>query len=300
MAVKDVPPVIDLLEEEEEEEWPEAGAQNLEEAEQYMDRINNVFDHLSTLIHEDKKDALELTIRNFKKLVVKQWEMMGDADKDVILHTIKDPAVVYLCQHLTRGGVKVFNPPDEIPTSPEFIRQLPERMRQAEETVFITDIFDHAAQAHEHLSSVCTNISALAKITDKTTLLTIINGAVRPLVQINIPEGFLNLVEDRHPKTTEEERREKVCKTVLPVSNSPCLAHELKNSPTQILAAAVWLKLNRKYFNEGMAKEACDRFEVRAKQLSRVLMGRKYLGGTQARKCKATEELPVQRKKADT
>ena len=136
---------------------------------------------------------------------------------------------------------------------------------------------------------MCANISTLAKITDKTTLLTIINGAVRPLVQVNIPEGFLNLVEDQQPKTTEEERCEKVCKTVLPVSNSLCLAHKPKNGPTRILAAAVWLKLNHKYFNEGMAKEACDRFEVRAKQLSRVLMGRKYLGGTQARKRKATE-----------
>ena len=133
----------------------------------------------------------------------------------------------------------------------------------------------------------------MAKITDKTTLHTIINGAVRPLVQIDIPEGFLNPVEDRQPKMTEEERREKVCKMVLPVSNAPCLAHELKNSPTCILAVAVWLKLNCKYFNEGMAKEACDRFEVRAKQLSRVLMGRKYLGGTQAKKCKATYEPPV-------
>ena len=96
MAVKDAPPLIDLLKEEEEEEWPEAGAQNPEEAEQYVERINNVFDHLSTLIHEDKKDALELTIRNFKKLVVKQWETMGDADVDVVLCTIKDPTAVYL------------------------------------------------------------------------------------------------------------------------------------------------------------------------------------------------------------
>ena len=141
--------------------------------------------------------------------------------------------------------------------------------------------------------AVCANISALAKITDKTTLQTIINGAVRPLVQINIPEGFLNPVEDKQTKTTEEERCEKVRKMVLPVPNAPCLAHKPKNGPTHILAAAVWLKLNHKYFNEGMAKEACDRFEVRAKQLSRVLMGRKYLGGTQARKHKATEELLV-------
>ena len=87
---------------------------------------------------------------------------------------------------------------------------------------------------------------------------------------------------------------------VLPTSNTPCLAHELKNDPTHILAAVVWLKLNRKYFNEGTTKEACDRFEIRAKQLSRVLTGRKYLGGTQARKCKAAKEPPVQRKKADT
>ena len=87
---------------------------------------------------------------------------------------------------------------------------------------------------------------------------------------------------------------------ILPALNVPCLAHKPKNGPTRILAAAVWLKLNHKYFNEGTAKEACDRFEVRAKQLSRVLMGRKYLGGTQAKKRKATEEPPVQRKKADT
>ena len=128
MAVKDVSPVIDLLEEEE-EVWPEAGAQNPEEAEQYIDKINHIFDHLSELIHEDKKDALGMTIRNFKKLVVKQWEIMGDADIDIILRTIKDPAAVYLCQHLTRGGVEVFDPPEEILTSPEFIRQLPERTR---------------------------------------------------------------------------------------------------------------------------------------------------------------------------
>ena len=70
-------------------------------------------------------------IRNFKKWVVKQWVMMGDADVNVILHTIKDPikdpTTVYLQKHLTRGGVDVFDPPDEIPSGPEFIHQLPER-----------------------------------------------------------------------------------------------------------------------------------------------------------------------------
>ena len=95
MASKDVPPMIDLLDEEE-EEWPVAGAQNPEEAQKYVDKINNIFDHLSKLIHEDKKDALGMTIQNFKKWIVKQWAMMGDVDVDVVLCTIRDPATVYL------------------------------------------------------------------------------------------------------------------------------------------------------------------------------------------------------------
>ena len=41
MAAKD-DPVVDLVEEEEEEEWPEVGVQNIEEAECYTDKINNV------------------------------------------------------------------------------------------------------------------------------------------------------------------------------------------------------------------------------------------------------------------
>ena len=103
---------------------------------------------------------------------------MGDVDINVVLCTIRDPATVYLCQHLTRGGVDVFDPPEDIPSGPEFIHQLPERTRRVEEMAFITSIFDHASQAHEHLSLVCANISALAKVTDRVTLHTVINGAV--------------------------------------------------------------------------------------------------------------------------
>ena len=175
MAAKD-DPVVELVEEEE-EEWPEAGVQNVEEAEQYQDKINNIFDHLSVLIHEDTKTALSQTIQNFKKVVTKQWESMGDTDMDVILRSIKDLTALYLRLHLTAGGIKVVDPPEELPSGQQFIRQLPERARRAEEMAFIVDIFSHAAQAHKHLSEVCANVAALAKITDKSTLMSVINGA---------------------------------------------------------------------------------------------------------------------------
>ena len=296
MAAKD-DPVVDLVEEEEEEEWPEVGVQNVEEAECYTDKINNIFDHLSVLIHQDTKTALSQTIQNFKKVVAKQWESMGDANVDVILRSIKDPMALYLRQHLMAGGIEVVDPPEELPSGQEFLRQLPEQARQAEETAFIVNIFSHAVQAHEHLSEVCVNVAALAKITDKTTLMSVINGAVCPLVQLNIPEGFLNPIEEKKAKTTKEEKREKVRKTVLPIPDTTCLKHEPRNGLTHILMAAVWLKMSRKYFNEGTVKEACERFHVRAKQLSWVLTGKKYLGGTQAHRHRATDEPPAKRKK---
>ena len=223
MAEKD-DPVIDLVEEEE-EEWPEVGVQNPEEAEWYTEKINNVFNHLLTLIHQDTKTALTQTIQNFKKIVARQWESMGDANVDVILRSIKDPTVVYLRQHLMAGGIEVVDPPKELPSGQEFIQQLPEWARWAEETAFIIDIFNHMAQAHEQLSEVCANVSALTKVTDKATLLSVINGAVRPLIQLNIPEGFLSPIEEKKAKMTEE-KREKIHKTVLPIPNAPCLAHE--------------------------------------------------------------------------
>ena len=254
-------PVIELVEEEE-EEWPEAGAQNVAEAEEYQDRINNIFDHLSTLIHEDVKDTLGQTVKNLKKVVAKQWEVMGDANVDVILRTIRDPTALYLRQHLTSGGIVMVDPPEEIPTGQEFLQKLPERTRWAEELAYIGDIFDHAAQVHGHLSEVCANITALAKVTDKTTLMAVINGAVRPLVQLNVPEGFLSPVEEKRVKTTEEEMREKICKTILPAPDATCLKHELRNGSTRLLAAAMWLKMSRKYFNKGTAKQACEKFKV--------------------------------------
>ena len=169
---------------------------------------------------------------------------MGDADVDVIMRSIKDLMALYLRQHLMAGSIEVVDPPKEIPSGQEFLRQLPEWARWAEETAFIVDIFNHAVQAHRHLLEVCANVATLAKITDKTTLMSVINGAVQPLVQLNIPEGFLNPVEDKRAKSTEEEMRDKVRKMVLPIPDATCLKHKPRNGLTHILTAAVWLKMS--------------------------------------------------------
>ena len=72
MASQEPPEVINIpddIEEEEEDDWPESGPVNLQEAKAYMDHINDVFDTMAEMLHNDNKDAQPKCIRTFKKLI---------------------------------------------------------------------------------------------------------------------------------------------------------------------------------------------------------------------------------------
>ena len=65
---------------------------------------------------------------------------------------------------------------------------------------------------------------------------------------------------------------------MLPNGKHLTLRWELVNSPTRLLAALLYIKIKRTFLNEGTQKEMGELFLVKAKQLSKVIMGRKYLG----------------------
>ena len=79
------------------------GPVNVTEVEGYINKMANIFDNLSELLHVDCKDAIPTMIRSFQKLIVKNWESMSDADPEVMIQSIMDPAGVYLQQHITKG-----------------------------------------------------------------------------------------------------------------------------------------------------------------------------------------------------
>ena len=203
---------------------------------------------------------------------------MAEADMEVVMRSIHDPSCVYLCQHLTTEGVDVTEPAMEIPEGWTFIRQLPEKLWKTEVWELIVTCFDHLSEAHAHMSLFVANMSSLAKICDPKTFDMVMKAAARPMIQINIPEHYLSLVQDSPLKMTAEERLSQLEKVLLPRVAS--LAWEPWFGPTRLLAAAIWLHLKHKFFNGGTAKEACTTFEVWAKQLSKLLSGKVYLGGT--------------------
>ena len=95
---------------------------------------------------------------------------------------------------------------------------------------------------------------------------------------------FVNPTVDPRPMTSAEERKDKLMKVILPRSDSPRMERSPKYSLTRLLFAAIWLCFCCKFLNEGTAKEACQKFEVRLKQLSKILSGSKYKEGTDTKK----------------
>ena len=151
-------------------------------------------DMFSDLLADDRKDALRSTITSLKKLTVKHWWQMVEADVDVVLKSIHDPSCIYLCQHPTTEGVDVLEPVTDVPEGWTFLWQLPEKVWKTEVQELMVMCFDHLLEAHADMSSFVANMSSLAKIADPKTFNIVMKVAARPMIQVNILEYYLSPV----------------------------------------------------------------------------------------------------------
>ena len=196
MASKDKPIEVIEVPDDDPDDFPDSGPQNLAEAQTYHNKIDEIMVMFSDLLADDRKDALRSTITSLKKLMAKHWHQMSEADIEVIMKLIHNPSCMYLHQHLTTKGVDVTEPATEIPEGWTFLRQLPKKIRKAEVQEMIVTCFDHLSEAHTHMSSFAANMSSLAKICDPETYDMVLKATARPMIQVNIPECYLSLVQD--------------------------------------------------------------------------------------------------------
>ena len=124
---------------------------------------------LSDLLVDDCKEALRSNVTSLKKLMVKHWWQMAEANVEVVLKSIHDPSCIYLCQHLTTKGINVTEPATEVPEGWNFLRQLPKKVWKIEAQELIVTCFDHLSEVHTDMSSFVANMSSLAKIANPET-----------------------------------------------------------------------------------------------------------------------------------
>ena len=152
MTSKGTPIEVIEVPDDDPDDFPDSGPQNPAEAEMYRDKIDEIMAMFSDLLANNQKDALRSTITSLKKLMVKHWCQMSEADIEVVMKSIHDPSCMYLCQHLTTEGIDVTEPVTEIPEGWTFLRQLPEKTRKAEVWEMIVMCFSHLSEVHAHMS----------------------------------------------------------------------------------------------------------------------------------------------------
>ena len=74
-----------VVPEEDPDDWPDVGPQNPEEADSYIEKINNIFETMVENVSHNKKDTLPSAMRNLKKLMSRHWPSVGYADPDIII-----------------------------------------------------------------------------------------------------------------------------------------------------------------------------------------------------------------------
>ena len=146
-------PGVVIVPDDDDDNWPDTGPQNIKEAKAYTDKIVNAFDTFGDLIHQDNKDALPKMIRNLKKIMEKHWVSMEPVDLEVVIRSISNPGCLHLWQHLTRQGPEAVDPVQDFPEPWTFIHKLLEKQHRREETEMIVSIFDHMSEALAHLST---------------------------------------------------------------------------------------------------------------------------------------------------
>ena len=286
------------IEIEDDDDWPDQGLVNGEEAQAFVNKIDNIFDTFSDRVRANDKDALPKLVHEYKKLVKKHWRPMAEADEQVIVALVYDRNCIYLWQHLDPSGVTTYELEFEWKEGWEFLRDMPEKKRSHKVQMMIIDTMDHASAAWSHSSQLVVNLSSLSKIADPETFRLILKACTPPLIQVNIPAWYLNPVEQPKPQTMSEKHLEMLWSCILPRGKMAVMEREPENGATHLLAAAIHLKLKHKYMNGGVVKNVCEKFKVWAKQLSKIMTGRKYLGG--GKKCPASDPPKKQGKRQET
>ena len=173
----------------------------------------------------------------------------------------------------------------------------------------ISDVFFKLAEAHKAYGEAAEGLATLASnvTPDQYTMLLV--ASAMPAIQVIVPGqlvGPLTTPQLHQAKTSTALGCAELIKftksQILPDPYSPELTEADKNSATRVLAAAVFLKIEKLYFDDTTSRmDASTLFSCKVSQLTKVITGVDYKSGPHhyvpkrqrepvASKCKAKPE----------
>ena len=158
----------------------------------------------------------------------------------------------------------------------------------------ITKLFGHLQDTHNHMAEVAKAVVNLSKVSSPEQFTSVLQLAVRPIIQLKIPPHLSAPTELRFDKerlTPEEITEENCCNLILPRPFHPKLSTIAFKHPTRCLAAAAHFLIRKKLFNSKYPQLlAAKDFAVVEKKLHLTVSRRKYDLGKKAPKRKRTSD----------
>ena len=269
--------------------------------------IETFEDEIGSLHHETRLKAYKNLIHAYRTALKGVWDLAKFADIGLILKTVKDKEMRELAAMAHR--LKVPEPKThtevenrKVPTlemiTGAMVSTYPsQKLPSTAICKAIGNIFSKLSQVNKAYAEAAEGLAQMSTKVSPEHYTLLLTAVTAPTIQLVVPPGITYPVATPlpppHQATTPMGRAVIIDATklkVLPDPGAPCLMECNKNTATQVLAATIYSKLERKYYNSTHSRmEVSTAFCCNVSQLTKALIRVKYHSGPHHYKPKPRE-----------
>ena len=261
-------------------------------------------DSISSISSEERDKAYKNLVTTYREVFSLVWDKINSVDIQTILDVVPDKQLVEL-----RWMTRLLSPSTPQPKVVEEQRKVLElehifrvmtgrlpkqNLPSSEVCSLIANVFSDLAKAHSAWAQVAKGLAELATAVTPEQMTLILAATVPPTLQLSLPIWTILPLSTPPPppatNTTHEGCHDIMmfCKSqILPDQKAKGFLKHEKKSPTHVLAAALYVVLERKYFEERTSRpDIASMFSVTTAQLTKAVTGVDYESGPRQTKRK--------------
>ena len=254
-------------------------------------------DQIGSLSRDIRLKAYKTLMHSYKTALTAIWDSAQNANITLILETVEDKVMSELTEmakqlQILPPTVEVIKEKRDVPTLETItglmLAKIPTQnvpnTAVCKKIGFIFSKLSEASKAYGEAAEALAQVSA--DVSPEHYIL-LLSAMATPTIQIVVPPTMLSPITAAPPPSpdasTTSGRTAIINATkvkVLPNPNSPRFAECDDNTPTRVLAAAIYATIERKFFDTTHSRmELATAFKCNVSQLSKALTGVEYRSG---------------------
>ena len=254
-------------------------------------------DQIGSLSRDIHLKVYKTLVHSYKTALTAVWDSAQNANITLILETVQDKAMSELTEmakqlQIPPPTVKVIKEKRDVPTLETItglmLAKIPTQnvpnTAICEKIGFIFSKLSEASKAYGEAAEALAQVSA--NVSPEHYML-LLSATATPTIQIVVPPTMLSPIiaaPPSSPDTSTTSGQTAIINAtkvkVLPNPNLPRFTECDDNTPTRVLAAAIYATIKRKFFDTTHSRMAlATAFKCNVSQLSKALTGVKYRSG---------------------